>query len=59
MKNGKPGLVEEDGGHQELPGVMEQGLLHQLEGGVKRGPLPPGALRPVRGTDGRYKKKGF
>lgn len=40
------GLVEEDGGHQEPPGVVKQRLLHQIEGRARRGPLLEGlALR--------------
>ncbi len=40
------GLVEEDCGHQEPPGVVKQRLLHQFEGRAWRGPLLEGlALR--------------
>lgn len=42
------GLVEKHGGYQELPGVVEKGLLHQVEGGARRGPLPEGF--PPRGA---------
>lgn len=40
------GLVEEDGGHQELPGVVEKRLLHQVVRRAGGRPLleglPPG-----------------
>lgn len=40
------GLVEEDGGHQQLPGVVEQRFLHQVVRRAGRRPLleglPPG-----------------
>lgn len=40
------GLVEEDGGHQQLPGVVEKRLLHQVVWRAGRRPLleglPPG-----------------
>lgn len=34
------GFVEEHGGYQEFPRVVEKGLLHQVEGRARRGPLP-------------------
>lgn len=43
------GPVEEDCGHQELPGVVKQRLLHQVEGRAGRSPLPEGLA--LRGTE--------
>lgn len=36
------GPVQKHGGYQELPGVMEEGLLYEVEGGARGRPLPEG-----------------
>lgn len=36
------GLVQEDGGHQQLPGVVEKGFLDEVVGRARGRPLPEG-----------------
>lgn len=44
------GLVQKNGGHQELPGVVEKGFLYQVVGRARRRPLPEN-LPPGRAED--------